>query len=133
MQLNRFIRGTLPLWAVVCFSCGGSSSNVGGLVPTGAGGAGSQHGDAGMPTAINGTGGAPGTGGSGNPLACADIFDQGSFQTYSFDISDDQLAALNAEFHNVTALESGVSFAVYHPITFHLRSEERRVGKECAL
>ena len=33
MQLNRFVRGTLPLWAVLCFSCGGSTSSVGGLVP----------------------------------------------------------------------------------------------------
>ncbi len=126
MQLNRFIRGILPLWAVVCFSCGGSTSTVGGLVPTGAGGAGSQHGDAGTPsTAVSGSGGAPGTGGGGatNPLACADIFDQGSLQTYSFDISDDQMAAINVEFHNLTALESGASFAVYHPITFHLNGE----------
>ena len=118
-------------WAVVCFSCGGSTSNVGGLVQTGAAGAGSQPGDAGA----TGTGGShrqrkrrrTGTGGGGGggryPLACADIFDQGSLQTYSFDISDDQMAAINVEFHNVTALESGADFAVYHPITFHLNGE----------
>jgi hypothetical protein len=125
MQLNRFIRGTLLtllLLAMVCFSCGGSTSSVGGLVPTGAGGAGSQPGDAGAGgTTVNGSGGA--AGGAVNPLACADIFDQGNLQTYSFDISDDQMAALNVEFHNLTALESGADFAVYHPITFHLNGE----------
>jgi Putative metal-binding motif/CotH kinase protein len=126
MQLDRFIWGTLPLWAMVCFSCGGSSSPMGRVVPpasqeTGAGGAGSQHGDAGA--TVSGSGGAPGTGGSGDPLACADLFDQGSLQTYSFDVSADQMAALDVEFHNLTALESGADFAVYHPITFHLNGE----------
>lgn len=127
MQLNRFVWATVPLWATVCFSCGGSSSRVPGLEPpasqqTGAGGSSSTHGDAGA--ANTGSGGVPGTGGgAGNPLACADIFDQGSLQTYSFDISADQMAAINVEFHNLTALESGASFAVYHPITFHLNGE----------
>src|SRR5450631_3344391 len=127
MQLNRFVWATVPLWATVCFSCGGSSSRVAGLEPpasqqTGAGGSSSTHGDSGA--ANTGSGGVPGTGGgAGNPLACADIFDQGSLQTYSFDISADQMAAINVEFHNLTALESGASFAVYHPITFHLNGE----------
>ncbi len=135
MQLDRFVWGTLPVLGMLYFGCGGSTSNVGGLVQTGAAGAGSQPGAAGAPgtggstvsgtggSTVSGAGGAPGTGGGGNPLACADIFDQGSLQTYSFDISDDQMAAINVEFHNLTALESGASFAVYHPITFHLNGE----------
>ncbi|HSY42135.1 MAG TPA: hypothetical protein VLA79_21520, partial [Polyangia bacterium] len=107
MQLDRFVWGTLPVLAMICFGCGGSTSNVGGLVQTGAAGAGSQTGAGGTP--VSASGGATGTGGSGavNPLACADIFDQGSLQTYSFDISDDQMSAINVEFHNLTALESG--------------------------
>ena len=48
---------------------------------------------------------------------------RGASQTYDFDISADQLAALNTEFHNLTALESGADFATYHPITFHLNGE----------
>jgi len=125
MQRDRFIRGILPLWALVCFSCGGTSTHVGGVVPpasqeTGAGGAGSQPGDAGATTASDGS---AGDGGGGNPLACADLFDQGSLQTYSFEISADQMAALNVEFHNLTALDSGADFAVYHPITFQLNGE----------
>src|SRR5579863_8598187 len=120
MQLDRFVWGTLPVLAMLCFGCGGSTSNVGGLVQTGAAGAGSQPGAGGATVAASG--GATGSGGSsgGNPLACADLFDQGSLQTYSFDISPDQMAAINVEFHNLTALESGADFAVYHPITFHL-------------
>ena len=124
MRLNGFIWRTLPLsLSIACFSCGGSTSNVGNVVPTGAGGGGSQSGDAGSTGGAdgNGQGGAAGSG--GNPLACADLFDQGSLQSYSFDISSDQMAALNAEFHNVTLLESGADFAVYHPITFHLNGE----------
>jgi hypothetical protein len=133
MQLDRFVWGTLPLWAaMVCAGCGGSTSHVGTVVPeTGAAGDGSQPGDAGTTSTggvsgtggTAGTGGAPGTGGSGNPLACADIFDQASLQTYSFDISADQMAAIDVEFHNVALLESGADFAVYHPITFHLNGE----------
>jgi CotH kinase protein/Putative metal-binding motif len=129
MQLNRFVCGTLlflPFLATVWLSCGGSSSRVGTLQPppsqeTGNGGAASTHGDAaaGAGGAVGGSGGAAGA----NPLACADLFDQGSLQTYSFDISADQLTAITAEFHNLTALESGADFAVYHPITFHLNGE----------
>jgi hypothetical protein len=110
MKLDRLISGTLLFGGALCFSCGGSSSSVGGLIPppsqgTGAGG----HGDAG--------------GGTGDGLACGDLFDQGTVQTYSFDISADQWAALDAEFHNITELEKGIDFTVYHPITFHLGGE----------
>ena len=111
---------------MVCFNCGGSTSHVGTVVPpdsqqTGARGRPAPGtGDAGAEPA---GGGSAGTGGAANPLACADIFDQGSLQTYSFDISDDQMAAINVEFHNLTLLESGAAFAVYHPVTFHLNGE----------
>ena len=109
MQLDRrLISGTLPLWAALCFSCGGSSSSVGGLVPP--------------PSQGTGVGGHGGDSG-GDGLACADLFDQGSLQTYSFDISADQWAAMETEFHNLDELEKGINFSVYHPITFHLGSE----------
>src|SRR6478609_811453 len=85
MQLDRFVKGALPLWAaMICFNCGGSTSHVGTVVPpdsqqTGAGGTGSQPGEAGTTGSggDTGSGGSAGTGGSSNPLACADIFDQG--------------------------------------------------------
>jgi hypothetical protein len=57
------------------------------------------------------------------PSACADLFDQGTLATYSVDISDTEWAAMNAEFQNLAALASGVSFAVYHPVVFHLGNE----------
>ncbi len=66
----------------------------------------------------------PGNGGpDGGPLACADLFDDGTLQTYSIDITADEWSALEGEFNNLTALVSGVSFAVYHPVTFHLGGE----------
>jgi hypothetical protein len=95
---------------------------------TGVGGAGSTHGgtggDAGGAPA---TGGSTGTGGAAgapaNPLACADLFNQGTLATYDVDISADEWAKMDAEFHNLTALATGVTFQVYHPITFHLNNE----------
>ncbi|HEY6475867.1 MAG TPA: CotH kinase family protein [Polyangia bacterium] len=57
------------------------------------------------------------------PSACADLFDEGTLATYSVDISDTEWAAMNAEFQNVAALESGADFAVYHPIVLHLGNE----------
>jgi hypothetical protein len=57
------------------------------------------------------------------PSACADLFEEGTLATYSVDISDAEWAAMNAEFQNVAALESGASFAVYHPVVFHLGNE----------
>jgi hypothetical protein len=108
---------------------GSVSPGTGGAAGTGpapgSGGAGATPGTGGTA----GTGPASGSGGTGaggapaNPLACADIFDQGNLQTYDIDISADQMAALNAEFHNLTALASGISFAAYHPVTFHLNGE----------
>jgi hypothetical protein len=125
MQRTPLAWKTLFVLGAVCFSCGGSSARVGGVDPppsqeTGNGGAGATQGDAGAA----GTGGASGgAADAGNPLACSDLFDQGSLQTYDFDISADQLAAIDTEFHNLTALESGIDFATYHPITFHLNGE----------
>ena len=55
--------------------------------------------------------------------ACSNLFDQGTLAAYSVDISDSEWAAINAEFQNVTALESGVDFTVYHPVVFHLGNE----------
>jgi CotH kinase protein/Putative metal-binding motif len=55
--------------------------------------------------------------------ACADLFDQGTLASYAVDINDTEWAALNAEFQNTAALESGANFTVYHPVTFHLGNE----------
>ncbi len=73
-----------------------------------------------------GSGAKPDAGGSPDgaaPGACADLFDEGTLRTYSVDISDEQWAAMNSEFQNLAALESGASFTAYHPIVFHLGDE----------
>jgi hypothetical protein len=57
------------------------------------------------------------------PSACADLFDESTLATYSVDISDSEWASVTAEFNNLTALESGADFAVYHPVVFHLGGE----------
>jgi hypothetical protein len=57
------------------------------------------------------------------PSACGDLFDQGTLATYSVDIADADWTAMEAEFNNVAALESGASFAVYHPAVLHLGTE----------
>src|SRR5450631_1582764 len=57
------------------------------------------------------------------PSACADLFDEGTLATYSVDIADADWTAMEAEFQNVTALESGTDFVIYHPIVFHRGSE----------
>jgi hypothetical protein len=65
----------------------------------------------------------PPLGDGGASSACADLFDQGKLASYSIDISDTEWAAMDAEFHDTAALESGESFAVYHPVVFHLGNE----------
>ncbi|HXT94905.1 MAG TPA: CotH kinase family protein [Polyangia bacterium] len=133
MKLDRLLfRAFLPL-TLVCLSCGDNNTPPGQQM--GSGGPGSMRGgsgDGGAPATggapgTGGSGGAPGTGGAGgapaNPLACADIFDQGTLATYDFDITADQWASLESEFNDLTMLDAGIDFATYHPITFHLNGE----------
>ena len=55
--------------------------------------------------------------------ACADLFDEGTLATYSVDIADADWSAMEVEFNNLAALESGADFVVYHPAVFHLGGE----------
>jgi hypothetical protein len=98
------------VFAVVLVGCGG-----------GCGGPAASTGGQGASSATGGTTGAATDG--GGELACADLFDQGTLQTYSFDISSAEWTAIEGEFNDLTALESGVDFAAYHPITFQLNDE----------
>ena len=116
---------TLQSWllaVVVAVGCGGTGAG-----PGGGPGSGGASGTAGTPGATGGTSGAASAGGGadsgGGGLACSDLFDQGTLQTYAFDVSSDEWAALESEFNDLAALESGADFAVYHPITFHLNGE----------
>src|SRR5580698_1008541 len=64
-----------------------------------------------------------GADGSAVPGTCSDLFDEGTLATYSIDIGAADWAAMTAEFNDLTALESGADFTVYHPIVFHLGGE----------
>ena len=55
--------------------------------------------------------------------ACADLFDEGTLATYSVDIAAADWTAMEAEFNDLAALESGADFVVYHPAVFHLGGE----------
>jgi hypothetical protein len=103
-------------WLGIAFAVAGALDCGGGGQSGGTGGSGSQPGSGGTGSALNNTGGSGG-------LDCADLFADGPPQTYSVEISDTEWQAMDAEFHNLTALESGQDFTVYHPIVMHLGSE----------
>jgi len=65
---------------------------------------------------------APDAGAAQGPT-CADIFNQDVLQTYSFEISPDEWARMDAEFHNLAAVHSAVPFVADHPIVFHFNGE----------
>jgi hypothetical protein len=55
---------------------------------------------------------------------CADLFSEDTVHTYAIDIDAAEWQSLDAEFHDVAALQaSGNEFATYHPIVFHLDQE----------
>ena len=126
MQLDRFIRGTLPLWAMVCFSCGGS------YIQRGRSGA-----DRRRRRAVRSrrrrhrrrrrrhrsaaAAARPGAAGIRSPAPTSST--RGASRPIPSTSAPTRWPPSNVEFHNLTALESGADFAVYHPITFHLNSE----------
>jgi hypothetical protein len=67
-------------------------------------------------------------------LACSDLFDAGTLQQFSFDISDDQWEALESEFNDLTDLKAGIDFATYHPLGSQaaVASERPRTPKRSA-
>src|SRR4051812_48537736 len=70
-----------------------------------------------------GTGGGA-TGGTGVTAGgCSDLFDQDVLQTYSVDISADEWAKLEEEFHDIAAVLVAMPRETYHPVTFHFGSE----------
>src|SRR5262245_6406604 len=73
-----------------------------------------------LPPACGGGSSPPDGGLSGR--GCAGLFDQNVVRTYSVDIAPDVWQSLDAEFHDVAALQAGGEFA-YHPVVFHLDQE----------
>jgi hypothetical protein len=82
----------------------------------------------------------PGNGGSGGGAAgstgtqtvsdaagtanlCSDLFDQSVLQTYSVEISADNWAKLDADFHDIKDVTAGTPPQTFYPITFHFGSE----------
>lgn len=56
-------------------------------------------------------------------FACSDLFDPGTVREFAIDISPAEWDAIDAEFHNVAALQSGLKFVTYHPVVFHMGNE----------
>jgi len=106
MFLRRVARrsdgGALAL-LILLAGCGGGTATVnGGVGPDG------------------GTGGSPGGGSQG---ACSDLFAPGTLPTFSIDISADEWAKLDDEFHDIQSVLAGTPRETYHPVTFHYGSE----------
>ena len=54
---------------------------------------------------------------------CPDLFDQSVLQTYSFEISADNWAKLDADFHDLKDVLAGTPPQTYYPVTFHFGAE----------
>src|SRR5581483_4704742 len=50
-------------------------------------------------------------------------FTQDTLQTYAVDISAGELAKLDAEFHDIPAIQTGLKFQTEHPVVFHYGAE----------
>jgi hypothetical protein len=59
----------------------------------------------------------------GSPRLCPDIFDQTALSAYSFEISADNWAKLDADFHDLADVLAGNPPQTYYPIVFHYGSE----------
>ena len=125
--MKRFVAAAVLVAAVAVGGCEGAPTAGGSTLGDGSG---SGSAGAGMPgDGAAGGGPAPtGTAGAGAGPAmtsngCADLFDQATLATYAIEISADEWAKMDAEFRDIAALQTGVDFAVYHPIVFHLGGE----------
>jgi CotH kinase protein len=59
----------------------------------------------------------------GSARLCPDLFDQSVVSAYSFEISADNWAKLDADFHDLTDVLAGNPPQTYYPIVFHYGSE----------
>ena len=112
----------IALWLVA--GCNGTREGNA-ITATGVGGD-DGTGAAGGDNGAAGTGAGGGTGGGMMPSArgCSDLFDQATLVDYSFDISADEWAKIDYEFHNRDALKAaGIDYKTYHPIVFHYGNE----------
>jgi CotH kinase protein/Putative metal-binding motif len=60
---------------------------------------------------------------SNSGRTCSDLFDQTKLPTFSFEISADNWAKLNADFHDLKDVLAGTPPQTYYPVTFHFGPE----------
>src|SRR5579863_2506011 len=117
--------GIVVLGLLAC-GCGGGK--------TGSSGTGGQSGSGSKQQAGGGSGTAPYDGGgasakgsvsdaSGSPILCSDLFDQTIVPSYSIEISSDNWAKLDVDFHDLKDVLAGTPPQTYYPIVFHYGSE----------
>ena len=112
---------------------GGVGGAAGATVDGGVGGAAGEVVDGGTAGgagagAMAGSGGAPAVArtvpdASNSPRLCSDLFDQSVLTAYSFEISADDWAKLDADFHDLKDVLAGTPPQTYYPIVLHYGSE----------
>ena len=108
---------TIVVVAFLAFGCGAGK----------AGSSGGQHGDGSTQQAVDGSSGTSATGtvsdASGSPIGCSDLFDQTIVPSYSIEISSDNWAKFDTDFHDIKDVVAGTPPQTYYPIVFHYGSE----------
>jgi hypothetical protein len=109
MGWRQVCGASLAGWVAVAGACGGHSgqgAGPGSVTPGGRGPAGADGGS--------------GTAGSG----CSDLFSEDRLAEYAIDISADEWAKVDYEFHNRAAAQATMTDETpYHPIVFHYGAE----------
>ena len=107
---------------VAAAGCGAAPITSSSVTNGGTSGTGTAGSGAAGASGTDGSGGAAGSGG-GAQGACSDLFDPNVLQTYAVELSADEWAKLDAEFHDVAAVQAGMPRETYHPVTFHFGTE----------
>lgn len=108
----------LIIGAAAVSGCGRNTSMAGPGKLSGGGSGGGEMGGGG-----GSVGNATVSDAGGSPHSCADLFDQSVLQTYSFEISADNWAKLDADFHDLKDVLAGTPPQTFYPVTFHFGSE----------
>ena len=99
-------------WGLTAPGCQGSSGVGGEVGAGGVNGNGDRAAKGGRRGNGDGNGSTAGAGGATGPdggvgLSCSDLFDPGVLQTYSIDITPDELSKLTTEFNDIQAVLAG--------------------------
>ena len=112
--------GALVVLSLCNAGCSGGASQKSGVVDGQPNSMGSASGGG-----QDGAGGATATvsDASGSPRLCSDLFDQTVLPSYSIEITADDWAKLDADFHDLKDVLAGTPPQTYYPIVFHYGSE----------